>query len=242
VGWVTVLADRAPCDPALTNECGWELDQSTGQLTGVEESLRSRLRAGEATAFGELFDQHASAVYRHGLRLVADHGLAEDVVSATFLHAWQLRERIEPDGGSLRPWLLGIATNVIRNLGRKRHRDRALLDQLARPHPVPDFADEVAGRLDDQVTLAAVEAALPTLRPEEREVIALCVWSGLDYAEAAEALGIPIGTVRSRLSRARRRLDRAASTIATGPEPNRGRRQLNSGRVPAARPAPGGNP
>jgi len=71
---------------------------------------------------------------------------------------------------------------------------------------VPDFADELAGRLDDAKQLNQVHAAIANLRRTEQDVIALCVWSGLDYGEAAEALGVPVGTVRSRLSRARRKL------------------------------------
>ena len=71
---------------------------------------------------------------------------------------------------------------------------------------MPDFADDLAGRLDDAERLEKIHAALSGLRRAERDVLALCVWSGLNYAEAAEALGIPVGTVRSRLSRARRKL------------------------------------
>uniref|UniRef100_UPI000AC56645 RNA polymerase sigma factor n=1 Tax=Streptomyces scabiei TaxID=1930 RepID=UPI000AC56645 len=74
--------------------------------------------------------------------------------------------------------------------------------------PISDFADETAGRLDDARRLAAVRQVYGRLRRAEREVLALCVWAGLDYGQAAEALGVPVGTVRSRLSRARARLAR----------------------------------
>jgi RNA polymerase sigma-70 factor (ECF subfamily) len=80
------------------------------------------------------------------------------------------------------------------------------MTRLPPAHTVPDFADELAGRLDDARQLEQVHAAIKNLRRTEQDVIALCAWSGLDYAEAAEALGIPVGTVRSRLSRARRKL------------------------------------
>ena len=74
-----------------------------------------------------------------------------------------------------------------------------------------------AGRLDDATQLEAVRAALTRLRRSERDVLALCVWSGLNYAEAAEALGVPVGTVRSRLSRARRKLQKFAGVSEHDP-------------------------
>jgi len=189
--------------------------------------MRTRLRAGDPAAFGELFDDHANAVYRHGLRLTGDHCLAEDVVSSTFLHAWQLRGRIDAEGGTLRPWLLGIATNVIRNLARKRRRDRSLLERVAPREEVPDFAEDTAALLDDRNALTQVHASMTRLRPQEREVVALCVWAGLDYAAAAEALGVPVGTIRSRLSRARAKLR----------EPPAHARQVKGGRINAAQTA-----
>jgi RNA polymerase sigma-70 factor (ECF subfamily) len=191
------------------------------------------MRAGEALAFGELFDAHARAVYRHGLRLTGDRILAEDVVSTTFLQAWRLRGRIDADGASLRPWLLAIATNVVRNVNRKHRRDRGLIARMVARDEEPDFADDVATQLDGERELATVRAAVAALRPAEREVIALCVWAELDYASAARVLGVPIGTVRSRLSRARKRLQRLRG------EPEADSRQVHSGRpLRAARPAP----
>jgi RNA polymerase sigma-70 factor (ECF subfamily) len=93
------------------------------------------------------------------------------------------------------------------------------MNRLPTAPDVPDFADDLAGRIDDAERLEKIHAALSTLRRAERDVLALCVWSGLNYAEAAEALGVPVGTVRSRLSRARRKLQREpgpASEQVTG--------------------------
>lgn len=164
------------------------------------------MRAGDHDAFGELFDAYARSVYNHAFRLTGEWATAQDVVSLTFLDAWRLRGKVDEEGGSLRPWLLGIATNVTRNTRRAARRHAAAVARLPRDETVDDFADEIAGRLDDSAQLALVGTALATLRRAEREVLALCVWSGLDYAAAAEALGIPVGTVRSRLSRARTKL------------------------------------
>jgi RNA polymerase sigma factor (sigma-70 family) len=168
--------------------------------------LRKRIRAGDHDAFGELFDAYARSVYNHAFRLTGDWAQAEDIVSLTFLDAWRLRGKLDEEGGSPRPWLLGIATNVTRNTRRAARRHAAALARLPRDEVERDFADEVAARLDDTAELALVRAALATLRRAEREVLALCVWSGLDYRAAAEALGVPVGTVRSRLSRARAKL------------------------------------
>jgi RNA polymerase sigma-70 factor (ECF subfamily) len=107
----------------------------------MEMTTRARLGAGDEAAFAELFDQHAAAVYRHAIRLSGNWSTAEDVVSATFLEAWRLRERIDPEGGSLRPWLLGVATNIIRNFSRKSRRWENLVAWFQRPEVTPDFAE-----------------------------------------------------------------------------------------------------
>ncbi|MFI6785007.1 RNA polymerase sigma factor [Micromonospora sp. NPDC050276] len=173
----------------------------------MESSLRARVRAGDPGAFAELFDQYARSVYNHAFRLTADWATAEDVMAATYLQAWRSRERVTEEGGSLRPWLLGIATNEARNHTRSNRRYRRVAAALlAADVTLPDHADEVAGRLDDSRRIAAAIDALARLRRPEREVLTLCLWEGLDYDSAAEALGVPVGTVRSRLSRARARL------------------------------------
>ncbi|MET8468709.1 RNA polymerase sigma factor [Streptomyces sp. NPDC006422] len=212
----------------------------------METSLRARVRDGDPDAFGELFDEHAAAVHRHAVRLTGHgrHGaVADDIVSLTFLEAWRLRGRVLPGEGSLRPWLLGIATNVARNTARAARRHQAALARVPPPAPAPDIADEVVQRLADADELAAAHRALSRLRRGEREVFTLCVWEGLSSAAAAEALGVAVGTVRARLSRARKRLRHlAASELASGADerPDGPQRpaavgQLPVGRTPAAR-------
>jgi RNA polymerase sigma-70 factor (ECF subfamily) len=169
--------------------------------------MRARLRAGDPAAFAELFDMYARGVYNHAFRLTADWSTAEDVMATTFMEAWRLRDRIDAEGGSLRPWLLGIATNTARNQIRSnRSYRRAAVATAAAELPVADHADEVTMHIDDQRRLAAILRALGSLRRAEREVVALCLGEGLDYEAAAKALGIPVGTVASRLSRARKKL------------------------------------
>ncbi|MFC9428367.1 RNA polymerase sigma factor [Streptomyces sp. NPDC056987] len=203
-------------------------------MEGVDTSLRKRISTGDHGAFGELFDAYARSVYNHAFRLTGNWAQAQDVVSLTFLDAWRLRGRVNEEGGSLRPWLLGIATNVTRNTRRAARRHAAAVARLPRDEVERDFADEIAGRLDDSAQLALVRTALSRLRRADREVLALCVWAGLDYAAAAEALGVPVGTVRSRLSRARTKL-------AEHMEPPSGRGQMRDGRTTAVRPIKEGN-
>jgi RNA polymerase sigma factor (sigma-70 family) len=193
----------------------------------MELNLRARVRDGDPDAFRELFDEYADGVDNLAFRLTGSWHEAEEIVSLTFLEAWRLRARVEPDGESLRPWLLGIAVNTARNLSRSARRHRAAIARIPPQAAVPDFADELAGRIDDTARLKALRGSLARLTPGERDVIALCVWSGLDYTAAAEALGVPVGTVRSRLSRARRKL----RALATEPDPGSG--QLTDDRQPA---------
>ncbi|MER5906570.1 RNA polymerase sigma factor [Streptomyces mirabilis] len=217
--------------------------------------MRTRVRAGESSAFAELFDSYARAVYNHAFRLTADWSTAEDVMAATFLEAWRLHDRVDPEGGSLRPWLLGIATNTARNQYRSNRRYRQAAQAAAAAElSVPDHAEDVAGRVDDRRRLATALTALATLRPPEREVIALCLGEGLDYEAAAEALGIPVGTVASRLSRARKKLRTLTDPGPARQEPEpplkkvRGRRegslrarQITGDRTQVIRPAQEGN-
>lgn len=201
-------------------------------------SARARIRAGDPDAFGSLFDDYARAVYNHAFRLTGDWSAAEDVLSLTFLEAWRLRESLDLDGGSLRPWLLGIATNTARNTRRAARRHEAAVGRLPREEVFPDFAEDLVGRIDDAAQIAVLETALSRLRRSEREVLALCIWSRLDYATAAKALGIPVGTVRSRLSRARKKLQKFTGAAVPPGNGNSvtDRGQAEGGRTSAVRP------
>ncbi|MCX5212641.1 RNA polymerase sigma factor [Kitasatospora sp. NBC_00240] len=205
----------------------------------MELSLRSRLRAGDQSALGELFDEQARDLYRYAVRASGDWAMAEDIVSLTFLEAWRLRGKLREEGESVRPWLFGIAANVLRNTARAARRHQAALARMPAREVMPDFADELVSRLDDSAELAAAHRALARLRRGEREVFTLCVWAGLDYAGAAQALGVPVGTVRSRLSRARTRLRKLAQEELAGArsrmEPGDGGGQVQGGRTEAAR-------
>jgi RNA polymerase sigma-70 factor (ECF subfamily) len=172
-------------------------------MNRVMETDRELLRT--PAGFGRLFERHGRAVYNFCFRRTADWSAAEDLTSVVFLEAWRKRKDVRLHGESLLPWLYGVATNVLRGRSRSLRRYRAALERLPRSHEA-DFADDVADRLDDQRQMRDVLDAFQVLPKRDQDILALCVWSGLSYEEAAVALELPVGTVRSRLSRARRRL------------------------------------
>jgi RNA polymerase sigma-70 factor (ECF subfamily) len=199
--------------------------------------MHARIRAGDPEAFRDMFQSHAQLIYRHAVRITADWALAEDVVSLTFLEAWRLRGKFRDEGDSPLPWLMGIATNVLRNRARAARRHQRAMVRLPVKETVPDFADELIRRIGDAEQLSAAQAGLARLRQSERDIFTLCVWSGLSYQEAAQALGIPVGTVRSRLARARARLRKLAEEELKKRQADRRKSELapGSGQVQGGR-------
>ncbi|MFC1436165.1 RNA polymerase sigma factor [Streptacidiphilus sp. N1-3] len=162
---------------------------------------------GDREAFGRIFDRHAKTVYNHLFRRTADWSEAEDLTSTVFMHAWRRRSETVLDRDSALPWLLGIADGLVSNTRRRLRRAEALLHRLvSHNEAVGDHADHVAGLVDDERQMSEIHRALARLPRHEREVVELCVWSGLDQQAAAAALGVAVGTVKSRLHRSRRRL------------------------------------
>jgi RNA polymerase sigma-70 factor (ECF subfamily) len=169
-----------------------------------DEEAWPRAQAGDATAFGLLFDRHADAVYRYACVRLRRRELAEDVVSYVFAEAWRQRDRIELTDGLLRPWLLAVARNRTNRIWREQARDGA------RPHlepgVQPDHAEAVAAGLDAATTLGPVLDAIAALPDGPRETLTLHVWGDLSHEQIAAVLGVSVGTVKSRLHRARTRL------------------------------------
>jgi RNA polymerase sigma factor (sigma-70 family) len=171
----------------------------------TDAALWQRAAAGETDAFGLLFERHVRSVYNYCFRRTGDWSQAEELTAIVFLEAWRRRGDIRLEREDALPWLLGVATNLVRNLRRTHRRYRSAIERLPRER-VADFAVDIDERLDDERQMRAVLRALGKLPRGDRDVLALCVWEGLSYEAAALALEIPVGTVRSRLSRARARL------------------------------------
>jgi RNA polymerase sigma factor (sigma-70 family) len=175
-----------------------------------DTELWSRTRAGDAEAFASLYERYANAVYSYCFRRTADWAAADELTSVVFLEAWRKRKSVELGEGGLLPWLLGVATNAARNRRRSLRRFRSALERLPALEPERDFSDDLVERLQAQEQMRALLDEIRHLPNGEQDVLVLCVWQGLSSAEAGAALGIPEGSVRTRLMRLRGRLRQAA--------------------------------
>jgi len=158
-------------------------------------------------AFGALFDRHAGLLFRFLVRRVGPD-VGDDLLGETFRIAFERRSSFDVERASARPWLYGIATNLLarhRRAEARRLRATAALVGRSAP-PAADPADGVAGAVDATARWRVVTEALAGLPDGERDALLLFAWEELSYEEVAAALDVPVGTVRSRLNRARRRL------------------------------------
>jgi RNA polymerase sigma factor (sigma-70 family) len=170
-----------------------------GMTTTDAELIRRSQR--DAEAFGHVFDRHVAAVHAFVQRRVG-RDLAEEVTAEAFARAFEARGRYDARHPGALPWLLGIASNVMRRHWRT---ERRRLDAYARAAG-HERRDAAPPDVDGEVVRAV--ARLPR---RQREVLLLAAWADLTYTEIAQALGLPVGTVRSRLARARSRLGADAS-------------------------------
>jgi RNA polymerase sigma factor (sigma-70 family) len=172
-----------------------------GAMNSVTQAIGERVAlATDPTWFASAFDQHARTVYRFAWRRVGPEG-AKDVTAETFRIAFERRDSFDPARGDVLPWLFGIAANVLRSHRRAEQRElrTASVHEVvgAEPHGIED-------RLDAQAAAPTLARALLALSPDDRDTLLLFAWTDLGYEGIANALGIPTGTVGSRLNRARR--------------------------------------
>jgi RNA polymerase sigma factor (sigma-70 family) len=169
-----------------------------------DDALWRRTVAGDPEALGDLYARHARRIYNFLFRLTGDWSEAEDLTSVVFLEAWRRRRAVEP--GKAVAWLHGVALNVARNRRRSLRRYRSALGRLPADEATAPFEPDADSRLDAERRMRDVVASVARLPRRDRDVLALCVFGGLTYEAAADVLGVPVGTVRSRLARARARL------------------------------------
>lgn len=157
----------------------------------------------EPDAFSEIFERHAAAVHAYARKRIGSVA-GEEILAQTFLTAFEKRSRFDTSYGSARPWLLGIATNLIRHHLREEREHLTALGKVVREQPEAPVDD--VERLDAQRMRPKLITALLTLSDDDRETLLLLALGQLSYEEVASALRIPIGTVRSRIHRARTHL------------------------------------
>jgi RNA polymerase sigma factor (sigma-70 family) len=160
--------------------------------------------ASDPRSFAAIFDRHFADIDRYLARRVGS-SLADDLAADTFMVAFRSRARYDPSVPDARPWLFGIAANLLRRHWRT---ERRRLRAYARTgvDPLWDESGDADRRVDALRAGPALAGALASLSPTEREVLLLFAWADLSYEEISAALGIPVGTVRSRLSRGRARV------------------------------------
>jgi RNA polymerase sigma factor (sigma-70 family) len=178
--------------------------------------------------FAVLFRRHAAVIQRYVTRRIGPHA-ADDVVAETFLAAFRQRGsfRAGPAGGAgtantagsgdALPWLYGIATNLVRRHWRTEVRQLRVLARTGADPVVADFAPRVDESVSAASANAVLAAGLAALPAAQRDALLLVAWGGLTYEQVAAATGVPLGTVQSRISRARRRLRAALAEFDTPP-------------------------
>jgi RNA polymerase sigma-70 factor, ECF subfamily len=163
----------------------------------IERSLR------DPETFAALYDRHAAVLHRYVARRLGP-AAADDVVADTFLDAFRRRHRYDTTMRDARPWLYGIAANLV---GKHTRSEVRMLRAYARTGADPALKGTEADEADSRIASAAVQrelaAALAGLGPGDRDVLLMVAWADLTCTEVATALSIPAGTVRSRLHRAR---------------------------------------
>lgn len=171
-----------------------------------DAALWSRILNEDGEAFGLLFDRHRDRIFSHSRRLVNAIQDAEDITAMVFLECWRCRRKVSPVDGSLLPWLLATANNVAKNHRRSNFRYRRLLATLTFAPTSTDYSELVVEAVDTESHTSEVQRAYQTLSRNDKEILALGVLEELPLADVAEILNVPLGTVKSRLSRAKQRL------------------------------------
>ena len=173
-----------------------------------ELKLLARMKQGDEDAFAELYRRHRDAVYRIAMLYSGSTAHAADVTQETFVHFITQPHQYDPMRGTLAAWLCGVARNMARRAvsGREDATDPEVLADDTSPHESHIDHETPLERVLRGEMAEQVRQAVAMLKPHYRDILILCELSELSYAEAAQVAGIDIGTVRSRLSRARAQL------------------------------------
>lgn len=184
-------------------------ERTDGELIRASES--------EPRLFEAVFLRHYDQVFRYLVRRTG-RDVGSDLASEVFAVAFAVRHKFWPEATSAAPWLFGIAANLARRHARSAERKTRAYLRLTPPDSDPGVVDGLEDRVDAQRHAHSLNRALGKLRQKDREVLLLFALGELSYGEIAEALGIPVGTVRSSLSRTRRRLRTDLDELFWSPE------------------------
>lgn len=195
----TALRELTSVNRAMSVHMG---EKSAERLSDAELISRS---LSHPSMFAEIFDRHVRAVHRYLARRTSANA-ADELVADVFVIAFEQRQRYDPLADSAAPWLFGIARNLVSRWYRsKSRRDRAFERLLSRSTiDVGDPLDDVVDALDAQRLAQPLGQALDAIAEADREALLLFAWENLTYEQIAQTQGVPIGTVRSRMFRARR--------------------------------------
>jgi RNA polymerase sigma factor (sigma-70 family) len=193
------MPERFGVGTPLAREAGTETLPSDEALVAASKA--------EGAIFGAIFDRYADEIYRYIARRLGGDA-APDLAAEVFLIAFRGRGGFDPVRGLVRPWLYGIAIKVIGRHRRAEMRRNRALARVPEPTAGEPFEERAAERMDARTLRPCLARALTRLSAAERDLLLLVAWADLSYDEAAQALGIPGGTARSRLHRVRAKLRR----------------------------------
>jgi RNA polymerase sigma-70 factor, ECF subfamily len=182
-----------------------EADSAASCDTATDTELHSQAQRGDTDAMATLYHRHGALIYRFSLRMCQDPSVAEEVTQEVFLALMRQGERYDPERGKLATWLCGVARRQVWKQLEKQQRYHPLtgVDDIWQPES-PDDTPAVA--LTRKEAVEALRRGVDELPAQWKEVILLCEFEEMTYAEVALVIGVPVGTVRSRLSRAKVRL------------------------------------
>ena len=174
----------------------------TAGMKKTDEQLYQLMKKGNSQAFAELYERREPALYRYALHMTGSASSAEEVAQEVFVQLMAPNTRFDESRGSLEGWMYGVARNLVR-VQRRKAGSPAPLTKNGTPQNEPAFEDDILGGMIDGETLAALKVAVTELPPAYREAVVLCDLEERNYDEAARLVGCPVGTIRSRLHRAR---------------------------------------
>lgn len=164
-----------------------------------DEQLYLLMKKGDAEAFAALYERREPALYRYALHMTGSAPAAEEVAQEVFVQLMAANTRFDESRGSLEGWMYGVARNLIRVQRRKAGAPAPVNSEASEPV----FEHDILGRMIESENLAALRIAVTELPASYREAVVLCDLEERNYDEAARLMGCPVGTIRSRLHRAR---------------------------------------